>query len=136
MRTLTCGIILAFLFTATHVLIDHGAGGHQPFALLPHPSPSHTHSDAGSSAAHHDHDHEGEPCAPHAPDHHQAETHSHFVWYIPAEGKILQHLAASVLAATLVVCPSLANSSALHGSPPAPPPRELALSPQRSVLRI
>lgn len=136
MRFLTFGIILAFLFTATHVLVDHEVEGQRPFALLPHPGPCHVHSDKAHPDGHHDHDHEGEPSHEHDPYHHQADTHSHFTWYTPADGKIAPSFAPSVLAIDMVVCPSVASSFSLYGPFPAPPPRELPLYLQWSVLRI
>jgi hypothetical protein len=135
MRSLTCGIILAFLYTTTHVLIDHGAWGQRFFALLPHPASSHAHGDMAHPDAPHDHDHEGEPAHAHDPYHHQAETHSHCVWSTPADGKSALYFAPSVLAANLGIHPSVALPASLH-SPPPVLPGDLALYLQWSVLRI
>lgn len=137
MHALSFGFILAFLFTSTHVLVDHVAGGHTSFTLLPHLSLSHTHSDEAHRSAHHDH--EGEPAAEHDPFHHQADTHSHFVWYTHAGGKIGHHLTPSVLAFTMVaICPSVAALSTLsrYSYAHALPTRGLSLSLRWSILRI
>jgi hypothetical protein len=137
MRVLTCGIIIALLFTSLHVLVDHGAGEHKSFALIPHPCPSHVHSDDEHPAAHHDHDHEGKPAHGHDPYHHQADTHSHFAWYISADAKIAPHLAPSVFNADIVMVRlSITGTSSLCGGPSAPPPRGPLVYLQCSVLRI
>ena len=137
MRLLTFGIIIALLFTSTHVLVDHGAGEHKPFALIPHPCSSHVHSDDEHPAAPRDHDYEGEPAHGHDPYHHQADTHSHFTGYASADAKIALHLAPSVLDAdTVMVRLSITGTSSLCGGPAAPPPRGPLLYLQCSILRI
>jgi len=138
MRALTFGLILAFLFTSTHVLVDHAAWRHTSFTLLPHLGPSHTHTDTAHAGAHHGHDHDGEPQDEHDPSHHQADTHSHFAWYTHAHGKIVPHVASSAPAFDMVVCPSVAVISALsrYSHAHAPPARGLPLSLRWNVLRI
>jgi hypothetical protein len=139
MRALTFGLILAFLFTSTHVLVDHAPGRHTSFALLPHLGPSHTRTDTAHTGAHHDHDHDGEPQDEHDPSHHQADTHRHFTWYTQAHGKIVQQGAPSDLTFDMVVvCPSVAVISALsrYRHAHAPLARGLPLSLRWSVLRI
>jgi hypothetical protein len=133
MHVLIFGLIFAFLFTATHVLVDHGSGGQQPFALLPHPGPSHGQHDAALDTPH---DHESEPSPEHDPHQHQADTHSHEVWSTPADGKHMRDIAPSVLPADMAACPSGGNPCFPRGTLPTPPPRGCLLYLRCSVLRI
>ena len=71
--------------------------------------------------------------------HHQADTHSHFVWYTHAGGNMVPHVAPRVCAFTVVVvCPSVAVLSTLspYRFAHAPPIRGLPLTLQGSILRI
>ena len=135
MHVLIFGLIFAFLFTATHVLVDHGSGGQQSFALFPHPCPSYGHSDAADPGTHHDH--ESEPSPEHDTHQHQADTHGHAVWSTPADGKRMRDVALSVLPADMAMaCPSGADTCSPHGTLPTPPPRGSLLYLRCSVLRI
>ena len=75
MRVLNVGVIIAFLLASTHMVVDHG-GGPKDVVLIPHVSTLPFHAD--------DHDHESS--GSHAPRHHDADTHTHVEWYIPAAG--------------------------------------------------
>jgi hypothetical protein len=134
MRWITCGIMLAFLWTSTHVLVDHGDGGHQSFVLLPHLGPTHIpHEKEHPSTSH---DHEEEPYSTQDTSHHQADTHSHFAWYAPTDAKITRYCAPGTLDACMGLSPAVAGASALRGPTVPPPPRGHPVYLRCSVLRI
>src|SRR5438128_1624444 len=133
-RFVRCGLILAFLLASMHVVVDHGAGGQHPFALLPHPCPSSLHEDDHHPLTH-DHDEDGEPSHDHDPTHHQAETHSHCTWYTST--KSLLHLAPIVCSGSLFgMSPAVLDTLSLHENAPTPPPRSIPLYLRCSVLLI
>jgi len=80
MRLISLGLIIAFLWTTMHVVVDHGAGGEGHGVFFPHASPSHLHEDDHAVDMHHQQE-DGDEHArePHA-GHHHADTHSHFTW--------------------------------------------------------
>jgi hypothetical protein len=84
MRLLSLGLIIAFLWTTMHVVVDHGASGEGHGVFFPHACPSHLHEDDHAVDMHHQHDdgdeHAREPDA----GHHHADTHSHFTWLTSA----------------------------------------------------
>ena len=136
MRFMSCGIILAFLFTAMHVVVDHGVGGQTPFALLPHPCASPSSGDDHPVTHHHDQE-EDAPSHGHLPTHHQAETHSHFTGYTPAPAKLALHVVPSILAADAWgISPPMMGAAALCGNTAASPPRGSPLYLRCSVLLI
>jgi hypothetical protein len=134
-RFISCGILLAFLFTAMHIVVDHGVGGQNPFALLPHPCASSAHS-ADHSGTHH-HDQEDDPWHGHHPPAHQAETHSHFTGYPSVPMHSAFHIVSSVLVASADgIVPLMLGAAALCGNTATSPPRSRPLSLRSSVLRI
>jgi len=115
MRLVSLGMAIAFLLTATHVMVDHHAGRDTHFVFLPHVDASHCHSDGQCTGVHHGHDHNGAPAREHDPDHHGADTHSHFDWYTPAGSHTLSQPLLLVRAADVSVTTHLyAGVSALH----------------------
>lgn len=82
MNWLTLGTLIAFLFTAMHVVVDHGVGRQTPFVFLPHPCLSPVYSDDPQTAAYHTDDHESASPGEQHPEH-QAGTHSHGEWSTP-----------------------------------------------------
>jgi hypothetical protein len=134
-RFVSCGILLAFLCTAMHVVVDHGMGGHTLFALLPHPYASPAFGDDDPGTPHHDQD--ADPWHGHHPTDHQAETHSHFTGYPSAPAKRALHVVPSVLAADAWgIAPPMLAAAALCGHTAASPPRSSPLSLRCSVLLI
>ena len=132
---MSCGILLAFLFTAMHVVVDHGVGGQTPFALLPHPCASPIAGDDHPLTHHHDQ--EEAPWHGHHSTDHQAETHSHFTWYPSAPAKRALHVVPSVLAADAWgIAPPMLGAAALCGHTAVSPPRSSPLSLRCSVLLI
>ncbi len=79
-RIISIVTLLAFLCAATHIMVDHSAGGEVHAALLPHGAPVHAHgeSQAGTGLAHHHH-HDTVTSQAHEHAHHSPDTHSHFV---------------------------------------------------------
>jgi hypothetical protein len=136
MRFMSCGILLAFLFTAMHIVVDHGVGGQTPFALLPHPCACYAHSNDHHPVTHH-HDQEDGPSHGHHPTDHQAETHSHFTGYPSVPEKLALYVVPSILAADVWgVHPPVIAASTLWGSTSASPPRGSPLYLRCSVLLI
>jgi hypothetical protein len=101
MRLMSLGLIIAFLWTTMHVVVDHGASGEGRFVLLPHACPPHLDGDGQAADMHHQQDDEGEPASEPHTGHHHADTHSHFTWSLPLEAKITWYLASSLLDACL-----------------------------------
>src|SRR5215831_8121340 len=84
MCSLSLGLIIAFLWTTMHVVVDHGTSGEGHGVFFPHASPSHLHEDDHAVDMHHQQDNGDEHAsAPHAAHHHD-DTHSHFTWYTSA----------------------------------------------------
>jgi len=130
------GLLLAFLCTVLHIVVDHGVGGQSSFALLPHPCAAPVHSqDDGPGVPHHDP--EEDPGHGHHPTDHQAETHSHFTGYPAVSASPGLHVVPSTLAtgAYGIVSPIL-NAAALCGSTTASPPSRRSLALHCGVLRI
>ncbi|HEY5870775.1 MAG TPA: hypothetical protein VI542_35280 [Candidatus Tectomicrobia bacterium] len=132
---MSCGILLAFLFTAMHVVVDHGVGGQTSFALLPHPCLSSASGDDHPVTYHPDQ--EETPWPGHYPTDHQAETHSHFTWYTSAPVKLALHVLPSVLAADVWgLFPPMMGAATLCGTTSTSPPRGSPLYLLCSVLLI
>ena len=135
MRFMSCGILLAFLCTAMHVVVDHGVGGQTPFVLLPHPCASPSFGD-DHPVTHH-HDQEADPWHGHHPTDHQAETHSHFTGYPSVPAKFVLHVVSSVVAAGAYgISSSKLGAAALCGSTSVSPSRSRPLYLRCSVLLI
>jgi hypothetical protein len=84
MRVVSLGLMIAFLVTALHVVVDHGASGEGHGVFFSHACPPHLDDDDQATDMHHQHDDEDEHASePHA-GHHHADTHSHFTWYTSA----------------------------------------------------
>ena len=135
-RVVRLTLLLAFLVTTLHVVVDHGVGGQTPFTLLPHPcaSPVPHHDDHPGT---HHHAQEEDSChGPHPADH-QADTHTHFLGYPSVPVRLALHLVPTALAAHAGGLASLAlGAAALCGYTAASPPRRPLLSLCSSVLRI
>jgi hypothetical protein len=126
------GIMLAFLLTATHMIVDHGAGGQSSFALFSHPCPSHTHDDDQPPTTHH---HDESDASSH--DHHQANTHDHGMWSTPAADRSALHCSLGFFdAGILIAAPIAAPASSLYHALSPPSLRGCLLSLRWSVLRI
>jgi len=101
MRLMSLGLIIAFLWTAMHVVVDHGASGEGHVVFFPHACPPHLHDDEGERAS-----------EPHA-GHHHADTHSHFTWSTSSDAPDVRrpmsliHDVSIGLAAHPVASPSL-----------------------------
>jgi hypothetical protein len=84
MRVVSLGLMIAFLVTALHVVVDHGASGEGHGVFFSHACPPHLDDDDQAADMHHQQDdgdeHAGEPHA----GHHHADTHSHFTWFTSA----------------------------------------------------
>jgi hypothetical protein len=111
--------ILAFLLSSPHVVVDHMGGRHRDVVLMPH-------AGAGAVQLHADADRQAPPGAP-DPDHHDADTHTHGEWYIPAAGSgVAPHSMASVTIdhSLWVVTEPLVDSASVYRQTLArPPPR-------------
>src|SRR5919202_1519848 len=84
MRLLSLGLIIAFLWTTMHVVVDHGASGEGYGVVFPHASPPHLHDDDHAvDMPHQQNEGHAQVSAPHA-GHRHADTHSHFTWYTSA----------------------------------------------------
>ena len=84
MRSISLGLIIAFLWTTMHAVVDHGTSGEGHEVFFPHASPSDLHEDDHAIDMHHQQDDGDEHAsAPHA-GHRHADTHSHFAWYTSA----------------------------------------------------
>src|SRR4029450_8529901 len=84
MRAVSLGLMLAFLVTALHVVVDHGASGPGHGVFFSHACPPHLHDDDHAADMQHQHDDGDEHASePHA-GHHHADTHSHFTWFTSA----------------------------------------------------
>jgi hypothetical protein len=119
------GIILAFLCTALHIVVDHGVGGQTSFALLPHPSASPAHSDDATPGTPH-HEQEDGPWHGQHPTDHQTETHSHFTGYPAVPVQLALHVVPSALATTAGgSTSSMLGAPALCGSSAAVSPHEV-----------
>jgi hypothetical protein len=128
-RFISCGILLALLFTAMHIVVDHGVGGQTPFALFPHPCVSPVAGDDDLLTYHHDQE-EDDPWHGHHPTDHQAETHSHFTGYPSVPAKFVLHVVSSVVAAGAYGIPSSKlGAAALCGSTSVSPSRSRPLYP-------
>src|SRR5215831_10762696 len=99
MRLVSLTLMIAFLWTTMHVVVDHGASGHAVF--FPHACPPHLDDDDQAADVHHQHADEGEPAGAHHAGHHHADTHSHCTWSTPPGATITWHLSASLLDACL-----------------------------------
>lgn len=136
MRFMSCGILLAFLFTAMHIVVDHRVSGQTSFALLPHPCAPPSSGDDHPVTHHHDQE-EDAPSHGHLPTHHQAETHSHFTGYPSVPAKFVLHVVSSVTAAGAYgISSSKLGAAALCGSTSVSPSRSRPLYLRCSVLLI
>lgn len=137
MRLFIYGIILTLLCTSTHVLVDHGIEGQEPFALLPHPGPSHVHYAHQHPGTVYASDQEGVPSREHNPAHHEADTHQHSVWSTAVSTTSVPDCPPGFFNVSMIVGLAIANtSSALYGLTSEPPPRGLPLYLQCSTLLI
>jgi hypothetical protein len=84
MRLISLGLIIAFLWTTMHVVVDHGASGEGHGVFFPHAYPSHLHEDDHAVDMHHQQDDGDEHASEPSAGHHHADTHSHFTWYTSA----------------------------------------------------
>ena len=136
MRWANLGILIAFFFTAMHVVVDHGAGRQTPFAFLPHPCLSHVHSDDQQTTAYHPDDHESASPGEQHPEH-QADTHSHGEWYAPTRLQSMLPLTLMVVDASVFVAPSLMTRTAfLDVQRSAPPPCSIPIYLRCSAFLI
>lgn len=131
---MSCGILLAFLFTAMHVVVDHGVGGQTLFALLPHPCASPVHAADHPDTPPSDQE---DPRHGHHPTHHQAETHSHFTAYASVSAQLAPHVVPHTLVANVWGGhPSCLGAATLCGTTSTSPPRGSPLYLLCSVLLI
>jgi hypothetical protein len=75
MRVLSLVVMMAFLLTSTHVVVDH-SGGHLGSVFIPHLG---MYTVVGDENTH-------EPSGVLDPSHHDADTHCHFEWYTTTVG--------------------------------------------------
>ena len=126
MRLVSLGLMIAFLVTALHVVVDHGVSGEGHVVFFPHACPPHLGDHDQAADVHHQKDDEGEPAGEHHAGHHHADTHSHFMWSTPLGAKITWRLAASLL-----------EACSPGAQPPGPGPSSLPVitceSPPRRV---
>src|SRR5712691_4048396 len=121
MRLVSLTLMIAFLWTTMHVVVDHGASGEGHGVFFPHACPPHLHDDDQAADRHHQQDDEGDHASePHA-GHHHADTHSHFTWYTASGSPdarrpmpLVQDVSIG-LAANPVAYPSLLR---VHAFPP------------------
>ena len=118
MRLLSLGLIIAFLWTTMHVVVDHGASGGGHGVFFPHACLPHLHEDDQAADVPHQHDDGDEHASePHA-GHHHADTHSHFTWFTSAGAPDqrrpmpLVHAVSTGLALNPVASPSLLRVNA------------------------
>jgi hypothetical protein len=76
MRVLSLVVMMAFLLTSTHVVVDHSGGGHRGSVFIPHLGAFPV---VGDENKH-------EPSGVLDPSHHDADTHCHFEWYTTTVG--------------------------------------------------
>jgi hypothetical protein len=76
MRVLNLVVMMAFLLTSTHVVVDHSGGGHRDSVFIPHLGAFPV---VGDKNTH-------EPSGVLDPFHHDADTHCHFEWYTATVG--------------------------------------------------
>jgi hypothetical protein len=81
MRVVSLGLMMAFLVTALHVVVDHGASGEGHGVFFSHACPPHLHDDDHTADMPHHQDDKGEHASASPTGHHHADTHSHFTWY-------------------------------------------------------
>ena len=131
-RCISWGVMLAFLLTVTHVIVDHGAGGQSSFALFSHPCPSHAHDDDQQPTTHY---HDDSDASSH--NHHQANTHDHGLWSTPAADRSALHCSLGFFDAGIFIAAPLAvPASSLHHALSPPSLRGCLLSLRLGVLRI
>src|SRR6266446_4973347 len=118
MRLVSLTLMIAFLWTTMHVVVDHGASGEGHSVFFPHACPPHLHDDDQATDMHHQQGDEGEHASePHA-GHHHADTHSHCTWYTSSgfpdvrRPMPLVHDVAIGLAANPVASPSFLRVNA------------------------
>jgi hypothetical protein len=129
---MSLGIMLAYLLTAIHVIVDHGASGQSSLVLFSHPCPSHAHDDEQQPTTPH---HDDRDASSH--DHHQANTHDHGLWSTPAADRSALHCSLGFFDAGILIAASLAApSSSLHHALSPPSLRGCLLSLRLGVLRI
>jgi hypothetical protein len=76
MRVPSLVVMMAFLLTSTHVVVDHSGGGHRGSVFIPHLGAFPV---VGDENTH-------EPSGVLDPSHHDADTHCHFEWYTTTAG--------------------------------------------------
>src|SRR4029450_299164 len=137
MRVVSLGLMLAFLMTALHVVVDHGASGAGHGVFFPHACPPHLHDDDHAADGHHHQDDGDEPASePHA-GHPHADTHSHFTWYTSAGVPDQKRPMALVYATPVVVADTpVTPLSVLHVTLCVPRARHVCLPLWCRVLRI
>jgi hypothetical protein len=128
MRVLSFVVMMAFLFTATHVVVDHGGGGHRAAVFIPHLGAFHVDGDEDKH----------EPSGTHDPCPHDADTHCHFEWYTttvgsdaPLHSMVLVAIHGSPWAATE---PLIGSAPVYRQAPEYPHPRPLLYLKYCSLL--
>src|SRR4029450_9988687 len=137
MRAVSLGLMLAFLVTALHVVVDHGASGAGHGVFFAHACPPHLHDDDHAVDMQHQQDDEDEPASePHAGDHH-ADTHSHFTWVTSAGAPDQKRPMPLVYATAVLVADNpVPSPSLLSITTCAPLARHVCLPLWCRVLRI
>src|SRR5512138_2259531 len=137
MRVVSLGLMIAFLVTALHVVIDHGASGAGHVVFFPHACPPHLDDDDQVADVHHQQDNEGEHTGEHHAGHHHADTHSHFTWATPLGADITWDLVSSLIdACSLGAQPSGLDPLSLPVITVESPPRCVSLYLRCRVLLI
>ena len=106
MRLISLSLILAFLWTTMHVVVDHGASGEGHGVFFLHACPPHLDDDNHAVDMHHQQDDGDEHASTPRAGHHHADTHSHCTWSLPLGAQTTWPLAASLLDACLPGAPS------------------------------
>jgi hypothetical protein len=73
-------VMMAFLFTATHIVVDHSGGGRRASVFISHLGAFHVDGDEDK------HEPSGAHDPNHDPYHHDADSHCHFEWYTTTVG--------------------------------------------------